>query len=331
MHRGRSVPCIHLAIGRQSKQAYSVFDIATRRARVVVADVPVGANVDDYMGVWIDFWNSAFSQRHPVTSLHTLVLDAATLSQAVDREAITDPAVKAVLFGADGDAVSSNVQLRALWTDPTAQRSICFRKIVFSAESGNMSPWAFPNTEAVCNHSSVMLGMRDLLLDTSGLVDTVPLSHRVPTREERVLQVTYVLRGTSKTASATHIRDIYSPEALVAGLRTVEGVRVGVYDFGEMTIAQQGRVVRETDILVAVHGAALTWSFFLPSTAAVVEIVLGTYCTCYSNVATWCGLLYLGIEFGEDGYKETFSPRYSEVTDAVKSTVDSIHSRIEAL
>eukprot|EP00041_Stephanoeca_diplocostata_P020437 m.457482 g.457482 ORF g.457482 m.457482 type:complete len:169 (+) comp21579_c0_seq2:1598-2104(+) len=103
-------------------QAYSVFDIATRRARVVVADVPVGANVDDYMGVWIDFWNSAFSyrdlciacgivsalrpcthsgrhlwanrtthsntvctcrQRHPVTSLHTLVLDAATLSQAV--------------------------------------------------------------------------------------------------------------------------------------------------------------------------------------------------------------------------------------------------------
>eukprot|EP00041_Stephanoeca_diplocostata_P020436 m.457626 g.457626 ORF g.457626 m.457626 type:complete len:124 (+) comp21579_c0_seq18:2035-2406(+) len=83
MHRGRSVPCIHLAIGRQSKQAYSVFDIATRRARVVVADVPVGANVDDYMGVWIDFWNSAFSQRHPVTSLHTLVLDAATLSQAV--------------------------------------------------------------------------------------------------------------------------------------------------------------------------------------------------------------------------------------------------------
>ena len=38
-----------------------MFDIATRRARVVVADVPIGANVDDYMGVWINFWNSAFS------------------------------------------------------------------------------------------------------------------------------------------------------------------------------------------------------------------------------------------------------------------------------
>ncbi|KAH0591774.1 hypothetical protein MHUMG1_10473 [Metarhizium humberi] len=48
-----------------------------------------------------------------------------------------------------------------------------------------------------------------------------------------------------------------------------------VVDFEHISFAQQLRIIRETDLLIGIHGAGLTHTMFLPPGSAVVEILPG--------------------------------------------------------
>jgi len=48
-----------------------------------------------------------------------------------------------------------------------------------------------------------------------------------------------------------------------------------VVDFEHLSSPQQLRIIRETDLLIGIHGAGLTHTMFLPPGAALFEILPG--------------------------------------------------------
>ncbi|GAB0137946.1 hypothetical protein EsDP_00006196 [Epichloe bromicola] len=55
--------------------------------------------------------------------------------------------------------------------------------------------------------------------------------------------------------------------------KAVPHIRLEIVDFANLSIAEQFKMIRETDLLVGVHGAGLTHTMFLPPGSAVVEIL----------------------------------------------------------
>lgn len=75
-----------------------------------------------------------------------------------------------------------------------------------------------------------------------------------------------------------------------------QGLRVEVskLDLGELSLPEQLAVVGETDVLVAMHGAALAYTLLMRPHAAVVELwpqADGIW-RCYEHFSRWGGLLY---------------------------------------
>ncbi|PRW45163.1 EGF domain-specific O-linked N-acetylglucosamine transferase [Chlorella sorokiniana] len=69
---------------------------------------------------------------------------------------------------------------------------------------------------------------------------------------------------------------------------------VSLLDFAGMPLDQQLAAVAGTDILIGMHGAALTYAFLLSPHAALVELwpqAEGIW-RCYENAAQWAGALY---------------------------------------
>lgn len=48
--------------------------------------------------------------------------------------------------------------------------------------------------------------------------------------------------------------------------------QVDAVEFGDLSIEQQIRLMRQTDVLAGYHGAALTLSLFMPPESALVEV-----------------------------------------------------------
>ncbi|OBT76025.1 hypothetical protein VF21_03487 [Pseudogymnoascus sp. 05NY08] len=69
-------------------------------------------------------------------------------------------------------------------------------------------------------------------------------------------------------------RRLLEQDTHLAALRAhIPHLKVQSIDFATLSFAEQIKVVRDTDILVGVHGAGLTHAMFLPESAVVVEIL----------------------------------------------------------
>jgi hypothetical protein len=86
---------------------------------------------------------------------------------------------------------------------------------------------------------------------------------------------------------------VLNEDEVLAALRAEPGVDVTRRDFACQPPREQAAAVAATEVLVAMHGAALTHSVFLPDGAAVVEIspVLGTW-RLFQHLARMRGLAY---------------------------------------
>lgn len=89
-------------------------------------------------------------------------------------------------------------------------------------------------------------------------------------------------------------RQIDNEEEFIHGMSLVPGVNVTRYDFGRMSVEEQIAVITSTEILVAVHGAALTSMLFLPHHAHVIELWMkeGAHWRCFEHIAALSGLQY---------------------------------------
>ena len=81
-------------------------------------------------------------------------------------------------------------------------------------------------------------------------------------------------------------------------------IEVKMVDFAALSVAEQLRVARETDILVGVHGAGLTHSLFLPPGSAVVEMLPADFeHKGFRNMAQLLGHRYFGSHAVSNGTK----------------------------
>lgn len=103
-----------------------------------------------------------------------------------------------------------------------------------------------------------------------------------------------VLLGYRSRSQGT--RSIVNEDAMIEALRAT-GLAVNVvYNIGKRSFAEQVRLMSETGVLVAAHGAALLNAMFLPQHSVVVEIF--PYLmrkTTYVHVASMFGHFHLPI------------------------------------
>ena len=111
------------------------------------------------------------------------------------------------------------------------------------------------------------------------------------------IRVTFVSRRPYK-AFVDHSfvgRQIDNEEELLAVAATIAGADVQRVDFATMDAVEQVRMISRTDVLVGMHGAALTHSLYLPHHAGVLELWPKPYdiWRCFEHIAAMSGLSYV--------------------------------------
>ncbi|KAI7846398.1 hypothetical protein COHA_000109 [Chlorella ohadii] len=126
-------------------------------------------------------------------------------------------------------------------------------------------------------------------------------------------------------------RQIGNEDELLSALRALssdsssaDGSEVGplavsLLDFAGLPLDQQLAAVAGTDILIGMHGAALTYAFLLSPHAALVELwpqADGIW-RCYENAAQWAGALYRRVANSDPArHRQTTSGDVTEIDAA---------------
>ena len=120
----------------------------------------------------------------------------------------------------------------------------------------------------------------------------------------RTVRVTFISRRPYNAAGVDHSgflgRQVSNEDALLGALTAVAapapGVRVAVtrVDLALLPPTEQLALVADTDVLVGMHGAALTFSLYMPPHGAVLELwpKPQDMWRCFEHAATMAGLQY---------------------------------------
>ena len=135
-----------------------------------------------------------------------------------------------------------------------------------------------------------------------------------------VLRATFVSRRPYNRHHVDHARtgrQVDNEEALLAALNAVPGVRVQRLDFALLEVEEQIAAVAVSDVLIGMHGAALTHVLYLPPHAGVLELwpKPGGIWRCFEHAATLAGLYYArwsNVAFPV-GYREDAGGDYTTV------------------
>ena len=116
----------------------------------------------------------------------------------------------------------------------------------------------------------------------------------------RPLRVTFVSRRPYRVAGIDHGfigRQVDNEDSLLDAARAAlaaSGAVLQRVDLAPMPVPEQVALVARTDILIAMHGAALSWAALLPPHAAVLELWPkdGDMWRCFEHLAAMAGLAY---------------------------------------
>lgn len=67
-------------------------------------------------------------------------------------------------------------------------------------------------------------------------------------------------------------------------------------DFASLSFTEQVKLIRETNILIGMHGAGLSHLLFLPKEAFVIEFFQGDQQKHYRNFAKWAGAIIFDLQ-----------------------------------
>lgn len=288
--------------------------------RVLLVDRPErGPPPTDYFGMWNFVWE-ALAGGGPLTSFGRLLLNATELASAVDVEAIKHPELKAAL---QAPSATSEAAMKQLWEGSGGEMTLCFAKSTYSLHGGvSMLSGVKSVNEGGqgCPSSPIVLGLADMALAHLPGGRKVPPSYTQRGRSDRTLNILFLTRGGTMTVSKN--RRVQDPDGLLRELNTIPGARARKESFDDMPKLQQLALIRETDVLVSVHGAGLTWIMFLPEASGVVEMTgMGVGCHCFENLAHWTG----------HPYDKASVENFGQVTDRVRTMVGAVHDTIDRL
>jgi hypothetical protein len=117
-----------------------------------------------------------------------------------------------------------------------------------------------------------------------------------PAREDAPVAVTFVSRRPYNLFVQHSFigRQVDNEEALLAAMRAVPGVAVERRDFARLGVEEQLGVAAASEVLVGMHGAALTLALYMPPHGAVLELwpkEEGIW-RCFEHLAAMGGLDY---------------------------------------
>ena len=128
---------------------------------------------------------------------------------------------------------------------------------------------------------------KDSLDRLADRVHTYAATQKHPTT---TLRVTYVQRPPPRTLHPTLEKQIFS------SLQSVKSVSLQTVDFAKLTFQEQLQIIRNTDVLIGVHGNGLSHSLFLPRDSAVIELFPpGFHALDYRLFAEMRGLDYTAV------------------------------------
>ncbi len=89
-------------------------------------------------------------------------------------------------------------------------------------------------------------------------------------------------------------RQVDNEEQLIAAMSGVPGAKVTRYDFAQLPVSEQVEVMASTEVLVGMHGAALTFALYMPHHGSVVEMWPKDHdmWRVFEHISAMCGLEY---------------------------------------
>lgn len=153
-------------------------------------------------------------------------------------------------------------------------------------------------TDGDCHAGTQLFqSFRRFVLDAFGLGR---VEERLPSATDPPVVVTFISRRPYNAFVEHNFigRQIDNEEALISAMQAVPGVKVTRYDFARMEVAQQLEVMASSEVLVGMHGAALTFALFMPHHGSVVELWPKDrdMWRCFEHISAMSGLEYHRLE-----------------------------------
>jgi len=222
-------------------------------------------------------------------------------------------------FRSTWEAFTAN-QLMTL--ENVAGQRVCFRNVVF--------PLLPRMLFGLFYNSPIIAGCQDSAL-FHAFKEFITHRLRVPSRpvSPTKLRVTLLSRRTK-------YRRVLNEYQLIQALNSTRRYTVDLATFDHMTpFKQQLEVVRNTDILIGMHGAGLTHLLFLPVWSAVFELHHCDDPACYSDLARLRGLKYAtwenddkmsAVDLEEGAYKGPAHQKFRNYRFDVDEFVRLVHT-----
>ncbi|KAF3911693.1 hypothetical protein AA313_de0203880 [Arthrobotrys entomopaga] len=206
--------------------------------------------------------------------------------------------------------------MRRLRDFSPANSTFCLKNVIMPLP-GHIIPWWDSEFESSrCERSFIADSIRKRTLNHFG----IPLANR-----DSQITVTFINRvGRRKLLNFDELdRELE---------QRYPDVTINRPQFEKMTLREQINMIARTDVLIGVHGAALTNIFFLPPQASVVEILpKGLNLKLYRNLANVRGLRYFSAHAPKqyaEGEEETPKDWYEK--DIIFENIDQWRRLIDA-
>ena len=191
--------------------------------------------------------------------------------------------------------------------------------IIIPLPGGSNPMWQGDWKPHSCDHSSLLNVFSNRVLDFYGV-------DRMTKRDDSQLVLTFIDRREK--------RRLIGKEDFVEELKkTYPDVKVQMVNFAAIPFSEQLKVIRDTDVLVGVHGAGLTHGLFLAPGSAMVEILPADFHhKGFRNLAQLLGHRYFSSHAVSNGTKgdwqlDDFSFDKSRFMQLVNVAITSMYNR----
>ncbi|TPX33043.1 hypothetical protein SeMB42_g07540 [Synchytrium endobioticum] len=158
---------------------------------------------------------------------------------------------------------------------------LCFKKTVFSLTGPDTELWREAVMASQCRNSRMLQDFSKRVISHLKLENVKP--------EGDYDMIVIATRNTRKLSNRH--------DALLHLQKAFPNYTIKLVSFGDMSLAEQIKIARQTNILIAVHGAELTHLLWMPEESAIIEIMpRGWGRQVFRNLAKFSGKLYIAVE-----------------------------------
>ena len=178
-----------------------------------------------------------------------------------------------------------------------------------NAEKNDHTRQRCPNREMAASFSNFVLEQYDLLRQTEVIRGNIVLIDRQPF----VSHPRSDPKNLDRQVTKSELNDLKKK------LNSIPDVTVNLVRLETMTFAEQLKLIRQTHVLIGMHGAALSHLMFMDEKSHIIEFQEG-YQDFFEYMSKWKGIDYelVGLEWSEDESSTLSFNAIQEITQLVK-------------